>query len=211
MDVIDEAFIKSALKSRKSFIEGAYHHSSVMLLIFKTDRGCELLFCKRALSLSRQPGDICFPGGRREDGESPIETAYREVKEELGIPGRKIRVIKKLDYVVLSGGAIITPYAGICSGIAPEGIKFSRDEVDGIFTVPLDFFMDIEPEIHYIRYEQVFEKDFPFELIHAGRDYQFNMPRNKLLFYNYEGKIIWGITARILYSFIRRLKSGVKN
>ena len=44
-------------------------------------------------------------------------------------------------------------------------------------------------------------EDFPFELIEGGRDYPWHTGRTEMYFYEYEGEIIWGLTARILHAF----------
>lgn len=62
--------------------------SSVMLLLFSIENELHLLFTKRAEHLAHQPGDISFPGGRKEKNETPLETALRETQEELGKIGR---------------------------------------------------------------------------------------------------------------------------
>ena len=50
-----------------------------------------LLFEVRADTLDRQPGEVCFPGGHMESGETPAACALRETEEELSIPSAAIR------------------------------------------------------------------------------------------------------------------------
>ena len=46
---------------------------------------------------------------------------------------------------------------------------------------------------------------FPFELIEGGKDYPWLNPRTEMYFYEYEGEIIWGLTARILHAFLEQV------
>ena len=65
---------------------GARRNYAVLCPLVQLPEGPGLLFEVRAASLRRQPGEVCFPGGRAESGESPIDCALRETKEELSIP-----------------------------------------------------------------------------------------------------------------------------
>ena len=87
---------------------------SYAVLVPLVERGGELslLYEVRSAKLKRQPGEVCFPGGRMEPGESPVECALRETWEELGIPQEKIRVIAPLDYVYHRAGFLLYPILG---------------------------------------------------------------------------------------------------
>ena len=82
---INTTEIKHILDSHTPSAEGKIKYSSVVLPIFVTDNGPELLFSKRSMDLKRQPGDICFPGGKREQLESAVVTAIREAHEVIGV------------------------------------------------------------------------------------------------------------------------------
>ena len=57
--------------------------SAVMIPLIKKNDGYHILFEVRSNKLSQQPGEICFPGGRREHDETSMETSIRETCEEL--------------------------------------------------------------------------------------------------------------------------------
>ena len=68
--------------------------SAVLLPLRWTRHGWEILFEVRAATMKWQPGDICFPGGHREETDASFcATALRETREELGIPEDKQRWI----------------------------------------------------------------------------------------------------------------------
>ncbi|NDO46193.1 CoA pyrophosphatase [Clostridium sp. MD294] len=184
-----------------------YLPSAVMLLLFCIDDEIHLLFTKRSEKLLHQPGDISFPGGRGENNETPLQTALRETQEELGISPDNIAVLGCMDFVLTTFGTIIMPFVGFVSGINIKDIHFSKEEVDEIFTVPISFFKQTEPEIHYLYFSPFTKEDFPYERIHGGKNYTFATPKIPELFYQYQQYTIWGITAQITHHAITSLFS----
>ena len=83
---------------------------------------------------------------------------------------------------------------------------FSRDEVSEVFTVPVEFFMNEEPEIYEVSSQIMPDEDFPYHLIQGGRNYKWRRTKVIEMFYRYESHIIWGMTARIINAFIESLK-----
>ena len=173
--------------------------SSVMLLLFSIENELHLLFTKRAEHLAHQPGDISFPGGRKEKNETPLETALRETQEELGILPEQITLLGKTDFMLTTSGALITPFVGYVSNITIEEISFNKDEVAEIFTVPLSFFRQTQPEVHFLYLSPFTEDTFPYDRITGGKNYPFVRPKIPELFYQYKQYTIWGITAQIAH------------
>jgi len=173
-------------------------NSAVMIPVLETAEGLRLLFEVRSEELVHQPGDICFPGGRIEEGETAEEAALRELTEELLISADQVEIIGPAD-VFAAGSGYVYPY--VCL-LKAYDFRFNEEEVADVFTVPISFFMDHEPEMHTVIYKPVFGEDFPFEKIHGGRDYGWRAHENSILFYEYEGRVIWGMTAKIVNAFI---------
>ncbi len=173
--------------------------SSVMLLLFSIENELHLLFTKRAEHLAHQPGDISFPGGRKEKNETPLETALRETQEELGILPEQITLLGKTDFMLTTSGALINPFVGYVSNITIEEISFNKDEVAEIFTVPLSFFRQTQPEVHFLYLSPFTEDTFPYDRITGGKNYPFVRPKIPELFYQYKQYTIWGITAQIAH------------
>jgi len=177
----------------------------------------ELLFEVRSSKLDTQPGDICFPGGligikgAEETGkaaaenavaETAEEAAVRECCEELLVDESQIEIIGPADYFHREN-LVIYPYLGILKGY--EG-GFNRDEVSETFTVPLEFFFENEPVGHNMEWVQAIPEDFPVEKIYGGRNYKFRKQTEEQFFWEYEGRIIWGISAKMLRQFVIRIR-----
>ena len=166
-----------------------------------------ILYEVRAGHLKVQPGEISFPGGRIEAGESPEEAAVRETFEETGIPCDKIEVICGLDYIANTANHILYPFAGFLHAPAGE-ISPDPNEVDSIFMVPLRFFISNPPERHTISHDVRTGDKFPYDRINGTGGYNWRKTEYDVLFYEFEGKLIWGMTAKITKNFIDLL-SGV--
>ena len=191
--------IKTILENRTPQPIMQHIPSSVMLLLFTIENELHLLFTKRAEHLAHQPGDISFPGGRKEKNETPLETALRETQEELGILPEQITLLGKTDFMLTTSGALITPFVGYVSNITIEEISFNKDEVAEIFTVPLSFFRQTQPEVHFLYLSPFTEDTFPYDRITGGKNYPFVRPKIPELFYQYKQYTIWGITAQIAH------------
>ena len=162
----------------------------------------EILFEVRSTDIPDQPGDICLPGGMIEPGESPMEAAVRETCEELLIPESSIEILGQADYYH-TANIVIFPFVG---SLNDYKYTFSRDEVSEVFTVPVEFFMNEEPEIYEVSSQITPDEDFPYHLIQGGRNYKWRRTKVIEMFYRYESHIIWGMTARIINAFIESLK-----
>ncbi|MDD6074603.1 MAG: alpha/beta fold hydrolase [Clostridium sp.] len=175
-------------------------HSAVLVPLVEKDGELQVLFEVRAATLHSQPGEICFPGGAVEVGETKREAALRETEEELLVNRSQIELLAPLDVLVTPGGVDIWPYLGILKDY--EG-TFSAAEVDHVFTVPLSWFLVREPECYKTTVITVPEENFPFELIPGGREYHWRRGQYDVYFYRNENGVIWGMTAKILYSLLR--------
>lgn len=173
---------------------------AVLLPLVEIDNEVHILFEVRSLSLRRQPGEVCFPGGRIETGEEAMEAAVRETSEELGIEQAEIVDVFPLDYMVSAFGTMIYPFAGTIKN--PEKIAANAAEVGEVFTVPLSFFRKNQPDSYKINYQVEPEDGFPFDLIIGGENYNWQTRKMDEYFYRFDKKVIWGLTARVLTHFI---------
>ena len=196
--------IKDKLKNTKPKPMDYEVSFAVLVPLIEIDGELNLIYEVRSNSIE-QPGEISFPGGRIEDGESPEEAAIRETSEELLLNKANIEIIAELNYASSKSGAFIFTFLGLIKDIDPYEIGYSIDEVSEVFFVPLSFFLETSPEKYYMNYYPKEDKDFPYHMVNNGEDYNWGSIRYPVYFYKYYNYIIWGLTAKITYSFINEL------
>lgn len=172
---------------------------AVCIPLLETAEGYELLFEIRSAKIDRQPGDICFPGGMLEPGETPEEAAVRESCEELLVEENRLELLGKMDTLVEDGGMVLHTFAAILKDYRGT---YSEAEVESVFTVPLYTLLKTEPERYFITEHTVPDENFPFDRIRNGREYPWRKKREEILFYSWKDKVIWGITAKLLEAFL---------
>ncbi|ANU14547.1 putative nudix hydrolase [Planococcus halocryophilus Or1] len=182
-----------------------FSKSAILLPLIEQDGETHVLFEVRSYDLRNQPGEICFPGGKIDDqDQTEQDTAIRETIEELGIEKADISNVYPLDYIVSPFGMIIYSFAGVIDPKVP--FNPNPSEVDSIFTVPLSFFLEKEPKMYHIHFDIQPEKNFPYDLIAGGENYNWHARKIDEYFYIYEDKVIWGLTAKILAHFIEIIR-----
>lgn len=180
--------------------------AAVLMPLVEVEGQLCVLFEQRAQNMRRQPGEICFPGGHVDSKDASFAiTALRETCEEIGICQDRIKIIGELDALVTHSGPIIHPFVGFLDNM--DNIKLSSNEVERVFTVPLKFFLTANPRIGHVQLADKPQEDFPFELVPQRlKNWRYHKDY-KVYFYNYEGTIIWGMTARILHSFLEHYRN----
>lgn len=198
--------IKAKVQAIKPMPVDVKNRYSVMIPLIKRDGEIHLLFEERAFTLRNQPGEISFPGGRIEEGESPMDAALRETSEELLITEDEMEIYSEGDFVVNPYAAIIHTFIGEIKKDFDEIIP-SSDEVEKVFTVPLSYFLETKPRSYKIDLKVERNEEFPYHLIPNGVNYKFKRGREEVLFYEYDGHIIWGFTAKMARRFVEKLMS----
>ncbi|TJX15640.1 CoA pyrophosphatase [Tissierella creatinini] len=181
---------------------------SVLIPLIERNGQWEIIYEMRAKSLKSQPGEVSFPGGRVELGESFEETAVRETMEELLIKRENIKVLGELDYLVSYANFTIHCFLGVISGVNVDKISPNEDEVDHLFTVPVEYFLNKEPKKYELDLMTVANEEFPYSLLPNGKDYNFRRGKHIVFFYKYNDYIIWGFTARMTRHLIDLLKES---
>jgi 8-oxo-dGTP pyrophosphatase MutT (NUDIX family) len=98
-----------------------------------------LILTIRAAKLKKHSGQWAFPGGRRDDGETPEETALRELSEEVGLKLDHENVLGRLDDFTTRSGFVISPvviWGGVATDLTPNPA-----EVESIHRIPVKEFM----------------------------------------------------------------------
>ena len=158
-----------------------YRRACVLIPLVRTNGGdWSILFSRRSPNLAAHSGQIAFPGGAVEEGESLEGAAVREAEEEVGIPPEHVELIGRLDDLVTNSGFLVAPFVGMIH----ERIDYvlQEAEVDEVFEVPVDALLQpSQPEVRYVAFRT---RQYP------------------AYFYHYERYEIWGLTGRILKGFL---------
>ncbi len=179
---------------------------AILAILTEIDGELHFILNKRAAGVN-QPGDICFPGGHQEKGESLMETALRETEEEIGIPRDAVQILGKSDFMLTIYRGMIQPFIGYVPYEVYKNATPNPKEVEVIFTVPLKYFMETEPDKFDTVWKVIESEDFPYDKIEGGKNYPFSKGKTTQLFYEYDGYNIWGFTAQVIQNIIDILKT----
>ena len=209
MKKIDFNGLRQKLPSYPGIIDSEeYFNSSVLITIAKIKNEYCFIFEKRAAEI-RQGSEVSFPGGEVDKSDaSNLETAIRETIEELGIKREKIKVIGQLGMLMIPGVLVNAFIAEIDIQNIDE-INFDKTEVEKIFAAPVSFFKENLPDVHHVRLEAhpfYIDDDgnkvelLPVEKLKLPSRYSkpWGKIKRKVYFYNYDGEVIWGLTAALV-------------
>jgi 8-oxo-dGTP pyrophosphatase MutT (NUDIX family) len=146
------------------------HHAelkpaAVLIALIEENNKLSIVLTKRASHLKHHPGQISFPGGKMEDFDAGfISAAIREAEEEIGLNSDNINIIGQLLPYETISGYVVTPIIAFINN--KQDYVIDKNEVDEIFQVPLQHFLDFNN--HYIvnieRHRKPFSIHFmPFE------------------------------------------------
>jgi len=158
--------------------------AAVLAAIIARPEGATVLMTRRADTLASHTGQIAFPGGRLDPGETAKEAALREAWEEVGLDPARVEVLGIGDGYETVTGFMVTPVVGWLD--QPPEVSPSPDEVAEVFEAPWDFLMD--PANH--------RRDF-YDPETGPRRWFWAMP--------WQERYIWGATAAIVRSLRARL------
>ncbi|WP_204594519.1 NUDIX hydrolase [Clostridium sardiniense] len=180
---------------------------SVIIPIIEIGGEYNIVFEVRNDNLKDNPGEICFPGGSIEEGESPKEAAMRECYEEIGTKPSDIEIISELDLFVPNNNMVLYPFLGYIK----DGTSFviNKDEVKELLIVPLNYLLTTEAKSVVNKIITIPSDDFPYEYIKGGKNYKFREGSYRVVFYKYNDYVIWGMTAKILENFLEIIKSSI--
>lgn len=210
---------------------------AVLIPFVTTEEGKALLLEVRS-QLVKQPGEICFPGGRVEAGETPVETAVRETCEELGLKPEDIEVISepetetemmadgrrvfsvKAEIKCLSNAAISShesgPYAHGTHENRPyesgaheldKALTLNKAEVADVFLLPVSWIEGHAPEYYVL--SDAADEELPEVLRGYLANYGEFRRRGETYYWEYEGRGIWGLTARIINRIVTSIPAAI--
>ena len=175
---VHQCLLTSSLRVLAEDYQG---EAAVVMPIFERGGKAYFLLTLRTQEVSTHKGQISFPGGLRDSTDINLrETALREMEEEVGIGKSHVEVVGPFHQYLSKTHFVVTPFVTFIN----QGFSVSPNsrEVERILEVPLDFFCCTEPrrEVH----------------------------KRVLYFYDYQGDIIWGLTAAMIKDFIDLLNGS---
>jgi 8-oxo-dGTP pyrophosphatase MutT (NUDIX family) len=184
-----EAF-KEALRERlrnrekRSISFPDYRKAAVMMLFFEKNNSAHLLLQLRTDRVSTHKGQVSMPGGGFDSTDRDLlYTALRETHEETGIDPSAIEVIGEFDEYISIMGFQVNVFVGALN----SKVEYTAcdNETEQILEVPFSLFYNEE----YYKCEK---------LTHDGREFD-------VYYYDFNGITVWGMTARILTDFSRKI------
>jgi len=162
--------------------------ASVILPLVDRGGAAHVWLTRRPETMTRHKGQVAFPGGKRDPGESSLEAALREIEEELGFPRAMIDVLGGLVDLSTASGFLISPFvAWLREDLVARP---SPSEIARAFCVPLGAFVSTEPRPHFWR----------------GKGITRIAPS-----YEVDGEIVWGATARIMMDLVRIVRETMRS
>jgi 8-oxo-dGTP pyrophosphatase MutT (NUDIX family) len=164
-------------------VHGGRTDSAVLVPLYvDADGAVHAVFTRRRDDLRRHAGEISFPGGRREDGETLIDTALREAHEEIGLPPGDVDVVGALEPV----GTFVTNYAIYpFVGLIEPGTQWVPQARE-------------VAEVLELRLEEVRAAHGTKRLVRKGIPFRTDT-------YEVGDAMIWGATARIVADLLTRV------
>ena len=141
-----------------------------------------VLFTRRTDRVESHKGQVSFPGGACDDGETEAEvTALREAHEEIGLLPADVRVLGRLQSMITISSFEVTPV--VAAFPLPYTFNISTIEVERVFTMPLAWLAQRQNYWDLVRLEG----------------------RSLIAYHPYDGELLWGATARMTVQLINTL------
>ena len=179
---------------------------AVLVPLVETGEGLSLLFEVRAGGLHHHASEVCFPGGRMENGETPEACALRETREELGIPADAIDVLGALDFLHLRSEGLLFPVLARMDSSALSALRLNAEEVADTFLVPVSFFEKNPPHLYRYDLLPAVDDGFPYREVGTPPGYSWTPGRMEVPVYSGLAYPLWGMTARITDWLFRQMR-----
>jgi 8-oxo-dGTP pyrophosphatase MutT (NUDIX family) len=162
--------------------------AAVLVALFEEAGQARVVFIRRSSHVGTHRGDVAFPGGVIDPGETPIAAALREAYEEVGIQPADVEAIGQLpDFAATGSGFHITPIVGVTA--TPPRYVVNAEEIDGVFDASLIEILDPA------RY----------------REETWRPPSGtaaEIPFFDLDGGTVWGATAEMLLELLAVIVGG---
>ena len=173
---MDDAALLKQLQYNLRFARRKQAAQAAVLIAITNEAIPKVLLTRRSTQLKQHAGEVSFPGGKRDAGDtSNIVVALREAQEETALNPFDVELLGDLPMTRARSGLLVKPIVGL---IPPDvELRGQPSEIDRIFFVPLRQLLDTPPEPHAV---QVLQQTLYF-------------PSLKV-----DNEVVWGLTARML-------------
>ncbi|MDP9442658.1 MAG: CoA pyrophosphatase, partial [Actinomycetota bacterium] len=155
--------------------------SAVLVVVWDEHGEARILLTRRTAWLRSHSGQVAFPGGRVEPGETLVAAALREAEEEVGLDPTSVEIVGRLSRLhTISSGAGIHPVVGVLPG--RPSLAVNAAEVDRVFDVALGELMA----------DGVFHEEI----------WGVTGVERSIYFFDVAGETVWGATARMLHELL---------
>ena len=178
---MDDRALTLLLQQRLRFSKRVREAQAAVLIAITQEDEPKVLLTRRSAYLNSHPGEVSFPGGKRDPQDtSNIVVALREAQEETGLNPFDVDLIGDLPMQKARNGMLVKPVVGLIPPNLP--LIPQPTEIDRIFYVSLRKMLEAKP--------------IPYEVRYQHQSLYF--PSFRL-----ENEIIWGLTARMMVSLFQ--------
>jgi 8-oxo-dGTP pyrophosphatase MutT (NUDIX family) len=164
--------------------------AAVLVPVFEEDGVARIVLTRRSTNLPSHQGQIAFPGGKVDEGETSEAGALREAQEEVGIPPEDVDVVGPLEQLsTVAGRFALAPFVGVLP--ARPKLEPNPGEVARVFDVSLAELME-DDVYHEERW------DLP------------GMGMRPMHFFDVADETVWGATARILHDLLALVTGSLR-
>ena len=195
--LITAADLRAAFGGRvgsPSFVEatGAARASAVLAPFYELDGDIYTVLTRRSWDLRSHTGEVSFPGGRKDKGESLVEAALRESREEIGLDPATVEILGELDHLMTVGSrSFIVPFVALLADVPV--LEPNPSEVDAVLHVP----------VRELLLDEVYREErwkfatpppwVPPDLVATDEPTE-----RSIFFFELVGDTVWGATAAML-------------
>lgn len=179
---IAQAQLLERLSGNLSFQKKTVPADAAVLVGITQEEQPQVLLTRRAAQMRHHAGEVSFPGGRREKGDtSNVVVALREAQEETALNPFDVQLLGELPMQKSRSGLYVKPIVGL---IPPQPQLIAQpSEIDRIFYVALQDLISAPPTPYPVKFG-VHDLHFPS--------------------YDLDNEVVWGLTARIIITLLRQ-------
>lgn len=178
------AALRRVLEPAPRPVPGESERLAAVLAVLVMDAAPALVFTVRAAALSRHAGEISFPGGLADAGETLEQTALRETQEEIGLDPSSLQVLGALAPMhTFVSGILVAPFVAMVDALPP--LVVSEDEIDEVLVLEVERLAALERTVEYERPGGGIWRGFAYDV---------------------DGHTVWGATGWMVHRLLQTIR-----